>query len=101
METGKYEETTKGVPQGGLISPMITNYVLDGLLEHIQNRLKLGYNGRYTKASLYDAQGNNIRPYATRLELAKVNFVRFADDFVCTAKYQEVVNPAKRGNTFY
>ncbi len=91
IEQDVFYETNRGVPQGGLISPMITNYVLDGLLDHIHKRLKLGYNGRYTKASLYDAQGNHIRPYAKSKEIAKVKLIRYADDFICTAKYREEI----------
>lgn len=91
MEEHQLYETNQGVPQGGIISPMITNYVLDGLLAYIQEYLKLGYNGKYTKASLYDAKGNQIKPYAKRTEMAKVNLIRYADDLVCTAKYQEEI----------
>lgn len=35
----KYYKSELGVPQGGIISPMIANMVLDGLEGHIANYL--------------------------------------------------------------
>ncbi len=60
MEDGKYEETEKGTPQGGLISPILGNvylhYVLDLWFE------------KYVKGKMCEG---------------KAEMVRFADDFVC------------------
>ncbi|WP_299466354.1 group II intron reverse transcriptase/maturase [uncultured Microscilla sp.] len=83
--------TEQGVPQGGIISPMITNFVLDGMLDYVRKQLKLDKYGTYTKASLYNAQGENIRPYAVRTKSAKVNMIRYADDFICTVAHQEEI----------
>jgi len=52
--------TKKGTPQGGTISPMIMNMVLDGLETIIMNKFP-------------------------RWKRQKVNFIRYADDFVITA----------------
>jgi retron-type reverse transcriptase len=52
--------TKKGTPQGGAISPMIMNMVLDGLETEINNKFP-------------------------RWKRQKVNFIRYADDFVITA----------------
>jgi RNA-directed DNA polymerase len=49
--------TTKGTPQGGLISPLLANIVLDGMERAVKTVAKTG---------------------------DKVNFVRYADDFVVT-----------------
>ncbi len=64
MEQGKYMESDKGTPQGGLISPILANiylhYVLDIWFEkEITNR----FNG-------------------------EAYMVRYADDFVCCFKYE-------------
>jgi RNA-directed DNA polymerase len=60
--------TDKGTPQGGIISPVIANMVLDGLEQAIALHAcpKQYSNGRYES------------PY-------KVHFVRYADDFIVTS----------------
>jgi len=66
IEGGKPFPTTKGVPQGGLISPVIGNRVLDGL-----EAVVLG------------------KPYYRRKN--NINFVRYADDFIVTANNKAVL----------
>jgi RNA-directed DNA polymerase len=66
IERGKLSPTTEGVPQGGIISPVIGNMVLDGL-----EAIVCG--------SSYYKRKNGI------------NFVRYADDFIVTAKSKEVL----------
>ncbi len=66
IERGKWFPTTDGVPQGGIISPTIGNMVLDGLEATICG-------------SPYNKRKNGI------------NFVRYADDFIVTAKTKEVL----------
>jgi RNA-directed DNA polymerase len=56
--------TEKGTPQGGIISPLLANMVLDGMQEHIRKAAKIRRG---------------------------VNFVRYADDFVITAPNVEMV----------
>ena len=64
MEKGKYIESDKGTPQGGLISPVLANvylhYVLDLWFEH---KIKKEYKG-------------------------KAYIIRYADDFVCGFQYE-------------
>ena len=59
--------TENGTPQGGVISPIIANMVLDGLEERI---------------NLHAQHKHNKNPH-------KVNFVRYADDFVVTCSNSE------------
>lgn len=61
----KWHSTTSGTPQGGAISPVITNMVLDGLERTIKER--------FAKPG------------------AKVNVIRYADDFVITSKTKEIL----------
>lgn len=59
--------TVSGTPQGGIISPTIANMVLDGLEEVI---------------NLHAHHTPNSNPF-------KINFVRYADDFVVTCSNSE------------
>lgn len=72
VEEGKWYPGRKGTPQGGIISPTIANMVLDGMEQAI-------------RASLPRRR-------------CRVNFVRYADDFIVTAKskliLEKYVKPA-------
>lgn len=68
--------TTDGTPQGGIISPCLSNFALDGIEELIKANFKRSKKIR-----------NNERP--------KVNLIRYADDFVITAPTEEVAIKAK------
>lgn len=64
MEDNTFYNTTDGVPQGGVASPTCANMSLDGL----------------EKAISSVSQKDDI-----------VHFVRYADDFICTAKTKETL----------
>jgi len=66
LEDGKHFPTTDGVPQGGIISPIIGNMVLDGLEKVV------------CKGSKYK-------------KVNGIHFVRYADDFIVTAKRRELL----------
>ena len=70
IENGRLYSTHKGTPQGGIISPTLANMTLDGMEQAICNAVP---------------------------RQQKVNFVRYADDFIVTGKSQrlldEVVKP--------
>jgi RNA-directed DNA polymerase len=66
--------TKAGTPQGGIISPILANMTLDGMEEAIASRYHVGKNGEIGKS---------------RYNPNKVNFVRYADDFVVTADSEE------------
>jgi len=64
-----FHPTEAGTPQGGIISPVLANFTLDGLETELRQRFpkpKTGYN-------------------------AKVNLVRYCDDFIVTAISKEVL----------
>lgn len=63
----KLYQTESGTPQGGLISPILANMTLDG----IENEL------------------------AEWISQEKVNFIRYADDFLVTAPTKEIAEEAK------
>jgi RNA-directed DNA polymerase len=62
--------TEQGVPQGGIISPIVSNLTLDALEERLEEAIpKRSQRGRR----------------------AKVNIIRYADDFVITGSSPEVL----------
>jgi len=69
---GQYETTVAGTPQGGIISPTLANMALDGLEKGLREHVlaTLGY---------------------AKAQQAKVNVIRYADDFVVTGSSQEVL----------
>lgn len=64
MEKDTFHDTTEGFPQGGAASPCLANQALDGLEEII---LSVGKRRD------------------------KLNFVRYADDWICTASSKEIL----------
>lgn len=71
VEKGTLFSTEAGTPQGGAISPVLANMVLDGMEKTIQA----------------------VIPSTTRRgKAAKINFVRYADDFIVTGASQEILN---------
>jgi RNA-directed DNA polymerase len=71
MESGRYNLTEAGTPQGGIISPTLANMALDGLEAVLYSH----FGKKNTKAS-----------YKT-----KVNYVRYADDFIITGISKELL----------
>ncbi|NMM40950.1 group II intron reverse transcriptase/maturase [Pseudoalteromonas arctica] len=71
MESGKLNPTDAGTPQGGIISPVLANLALDGLEAVLHSH----FGKKNTKAS-----------YKT-----KVNYVRYADDFIITGISKELL----------
>lgn len=62
--------TEEGTPQGGIISPVLANFALDGLEKKLREK--------YPKAS-------------TLSRKAKANLVRYADDFIITGSSKELL----------
>lgn len=93
VDNGVFNETNKGTPQGGIISPLLANIALHGMEEEID----IKYRSKTTKGVKY----TEIDPTKTKIAL-----VRYADDFVimCETKQEaenmyEVIKPYlnKRG----
>lgn len=71
MESKQLHPTKAGTPQGGIISPVLSNLALDGL----ESELESHFGRKKTDAS-----------YKT-----KVNYVRYADDFIITGISKELL----------
>jgi RNA-directed DNA polymerase len=67
--------TDAGTPQGGIISPILANMVLDGIEDIVKN-----HKARFQKM----VNGVILFRYTNRL-----NFIRYADDFVITGRTPE------------
>jgi RNA-directed DNA polymerase len=65
IDTGKLFPTNAGSPQGGIISPCLSNLVLDGFEKLLDDNFGARRRG--------------------------INFVRYADDFIITAKTREIL----------
>jgi len=74
VEGGRLYPTSRGTPQGGIISPTLANMVLDGL-------------EAAAKGAAPDRIQGNTR--------SKINVIRYADDFIITGNSEEVLNTVK------
>ena len=70
MEDNRLYPTEKGTPQGGIASPALANFALDGLEKRLRD--KFGTSSRARRKT-------------------KINLVRYADDFIITGISKELL----------
>ncbi|NES68123.1 MAG: group II intron reverse transcriptase/maturase [Okeania sp. SIO2D1] len=75
LDNGVFTETESGTPQGGVISPLLANIALDGMIRDIQE--------------IFPNQKNYIQGY-------KPKIIRYADDFVVIHRELEVILQCKK-----
>lgn len=69
-----FHRTSKGTPQGGLLSPLLANIALNGMEQYL---------GISYKEILRSKEGN---PYIVFMTIGNYRMVRYADDFVIFAQ---------------
>jgi RNA-directed DNA polymerase len=74
MENHVLHPTEDGTPQGGIISPVLANLALDGIEQHLRQAF----------------------PSLAAFRRAKLNFVRYADDFIVTGVSRELLETTVR-----
>ena len=80
-----FQDTTEGTPQGGVISPLLSNIALDGmelLLKDYAGNLSLKYP--------------NGKPMKRKDKLFSLSVIRYADDFIVMHQSKEVILECKR-----
>jgi RNA-directed DNA polymerase len=80
MYNHKLFPTDAGTPQGGIISPILANMTLDGIEKMLTDRYHTGKKGMISQR---------------QASKHKVNFLRYADDFIVTSKTEEVAKEVK------
>ena len=96
LANGSTITPTKGTPQGGIISPLLANIVLNELDQWIDSQWQSHPQFKTVKA-VYDKEGYPIRSHQYRAardgtNLKEIYIVRYADDFriVCRTRSQAV-----------
>ncbi|MDB9314456.1 group II intron reverse transcriptase/maturase [Spirulina sp. CS-785/01] len=79
MDNGVFEATEAGTPQGGVISPLLANIALHGMIESVVNS--------FPRTKVID--GKREQTYRPKI-------IRYADDFVVLANTPEVVLEARQ-----
>ena len=75
IEKKRLFPTLSGTPQGGAISPMLANIVLDGIEDLLDHHYGLRrFNGKMKRS-----------------RIGQVRFVRYADDFIVTGESRELL----------
>ncbi|MGL5575326.1 MAG: group II intron reverse transcriptase/maturase [Sarcina sp.] len=74
-----FHDATDGTPQGGIISPILANMTLDGIDELLDKKY----------------WSNSKGSISVKYNKHKVNFIRYADDFIITADTEEIAKEIK------
>ncbi|MBW4445844.1 MAG: group II intron reverse transcriptase/maturase [Spirirestis rafaelensis WJT71-NPBG6] len=82
----RFSKTEMGVPQGGIISPLLANIALHGLENTVRDWVE-------ENVKVYSPKNH---PYAKKQVRQSVSVIRYADDFVILHKDLNVVLECKR-----
>lgn len=77
-----------GVPQGGIISPLIANFVLNGLETYYTKNCR---KSTQIKSKIIDSCPSNLEVTQKTFEI-QYNLVRYADDFVVITNHNKFID---------
>lgn len=86
LDRNFFFETETGTSQGGIISPTLANFTLNGLEETIMNSISPLTKNKEKRISIRLKDG-----YRTRIA-SYLSYVRYADDFVVLARSRHIFN---------
>lgn len=86
FDDGKYTDPTTGTPQGGIISPTLWNFTLNGLEDKVLGSMHTITKSREQRKTVRLRDGRR-----ERLSMM-VSVVRYADDFIVLARSQNIIN---------
>ena len=93
LEKEVFNKTEAGVPQGGIISPLLANIALDGIEKYISGlTCQVTYYRKDKDGNIkISSRGNNKgKPCVMYVkETCPFGFIRYADDFIVTAPNAE------------
>jgi RNA-directed DNA polymerase len=81
---GAFEKSLAGTPQGGVISPLLANIALDGMIRDLEKQ--------FPKICKY---GGKINGKYVNIQKPPIRIIRYADDFVVLHPELEVIYKAK------
>ena len=82
---GKFSETISGTPQGGVISPVLANLVLNGLEKVVEESIKPITTSKAKRYVVKNKEG--VRKWYNLF----IKCIRYADDFVVLARSKNVI----------
>jgi RNA-directed DNA polymerase len=83
MDNGAFEKPVAGTPQGGVISPLLANIALDGMIRELEEQFPKIQKNRRVNGKVITTMTYPVR------------IIRYADDFVVLHPELEVIYKAK------
>ena len=80
-----FEITETGLPQGGIISPHLANFTLEGLEKHIRSSINSITGGKDFRKNIYQ---DSVR---VKMLSFSIKTVRYADDFIVIANSENLI----------
>jgi RNA-directed DNA polymerase len=93
----RFEATERGTPQGGIISPCLANFTLNGLEEYINQKVRIKYRGykdnRFSIKRKTDKKNKGYKWIPLALQTLTV---RYADDFIVIGRSKRMIESCVR-----